>query len=227
MPDSQCSSYLVPAARRETDGVRLEIKKSEFIAYVHRVESESAAREVIERIRKHHHGARHVCSAFILGPDRTVQRCCDDGEPAGTAGIPMLQALYSFTHPQFDGYLSDTVVAVVRYFGGIKLGAGGLVRAYTDAVVAGLESTVVRRRARVLLYEVAAPHADAGRWENELRATGVEVFGTNYGGTSAHIQLGIRDERGAVEKLQTDLATITSGAAHPVATGTQWMDISS
>ena len=111
------------------------LKRSEFIGHIKRVSTVEEARAYIESVRKTYHDARHVCSAFIIGADRDIQRSSDDGEPAGTAGVPMMQALLA-RQTREDGTtdLSDVVAVVVRYFGGIKLGAGGLVRAYTDSV---------------------------------------------------------------------------------------------
>ena len=107
--------------------VEEEIKKSRFICQVKRVTTEEEAREFIAQIKKEHYKATHNCSAFILGERSTIKRTSDDGEPSGTAGVPMLNVL-----EQHD--LTDICVVVTRYFGGIKLGAGGLIRAYGGAV---------------------------------------------------------------------------------------------
>ena len=115
-----------------------EVKRSRFLCRVERVESEEAARAVVDRARKEHWDARHHCSAFVLGPDGAVQRSSDDGEPSGTAGAPMLEVLRGRE-------VSDVVAVVTRWFGGTLLGAGGLVRAYGDAVRAGLDAAGVRR----------------------------------------------------------------------------------
>ena len=99
-----------------------EVKRSRFLCRIERVESEGAARAVVDRARKEHWDARHHCSAFVLGPDGAVQRSSDDGEPSGTAGAPTLEVLRGRA-------LSDVVAVVTRWFGGTLLGAGGLVRA--------------------------------------------------------------------------------------------------
>ena len=118
-----------------------------------------------------------MCSAFVLGADREIQRSSDDGEPAGTAGIPMLQALLARqTRINESGTdLSDLVAVVVRYFGGIKLGAGGLVRAYTDAVVQTLDNVYFDSRERMRVGTVLVSLAEVGRVKNEIRASGIEV----------------------------------------------------
>lgn len=105
----------------------LDIEKSEFICYVDRAFSEQEARDFIMEIRKKHRDATHCCTAFIIGENNEIMRSNDDGEPSGTAGAPMLDALHKSS-------IHNCVAVVVRYFGGIKLGAGGLIRAYSKSV---------------------------------------------------------------------------------------------
>src|SRR5690606_36119864 len=100
------------------------IQKSRFIGYVERVNTENEANEFIQKIKKQHYNATHNCSAYIIGDHDQIQKANDDGEPSGTAGIPMLEVLKRLN-------LKNTAVVVTRYFGGIKLGAGGLIRAYS------------------------------------------------------------------------------------------------
>src|SRR5690625_6094223 len=102
---------------------QLMIQKSRLIGYVRRVETEDEAHEFINEIKKKHYDATHNCSAYIIGENDQIQKANDDGEPSGTAGIPMLEVLKR-------QHLKDTAVVVTRYFGGVKLGAGGLIRAY-------------------------------------------------------------------------------------------------
>ena len=151
----------------------IEAKRSRFLGHVERVATESDARAVVERIRKQHWDARHHCSAFVLGPAGDVQRSSDDGEPSGTAGAPMLEVLRGRD-------LSDVVAVVTRYFGGVLLGAGGLVRAYSDAVRAALDEAGLVERRLLRLVDVVADHADAGRLENDLRARDVLIRGVDY-----------------------------------------------
>lgn len=133
----------------------LEISRSRFLTRIERVGTEAEARAVIAAARDAHPRARHHCSAFVLGADQRTQRSNDDGEPSGTAGAPMLDALTS-------AGLSDVVAVVTRYFGGVLLGAGGLTRAYRAAVaeaVLGAERVVRAPRKRVAIlsaYDVAA-----------------------------------------------------------------------
>lgn len=112
----------------KVDGtVQEEIKKSKFICHVKRVSSEEEARDFINAIKKEHYKATHNCSAFIIGEQSNIKRTSDDGEPSGTAGVPMLGVLEHH-------HITNSCVVVTRYFGGIKLGAGGLIRAYAGSV---------------------------------------------------------------------------------------------
>lgn len=104
-----------------------EIKKSRFICHLKRVYTEEEARSFISEIKKEHHKANHNCSAFTLGERQEIQRSSDDGEPSGTAGVPMLEILKKRE-------ITNVCAVVTRYFGGIKLGAGGLIRAYAGSV---------------------------------------------------------------------------------------------
>ena len=112
---------------KENGTVQEEIKKSKFICHVKRVSSEEEARDIINAIKKEHYKATHNCSAFIIGEQSDIKRTSDDGEPSGTAGIPMLGVLENHR-------ITNSCVVVTRYFGGINLGAGGLIRAYAGSV---------------------------------------------------------------------------------------------
>lgn len=165
-------------ARIDTE---IEIKRSRFLCRLVRVDDEAAARAEIDAARRAEWNARHHCSAFVLGPASApdqVRRSNDDGEPSGTAGRPMLEALSGRA-------FIDCVAVVSRYFGGVLLGAGGLVRAYSDAVLTAVDAAHARgavvARERRELHTLALAHADAGRIESELRQHGVTVLGTEYG----------------------------------------------
>lgn len=164
----------------------IEVKRSRFLCRVERVADEAAARAVVEAARKQHWDARHHCSAFLLGPDADIQRSSDDGEPAGTAGMPILEVLRGRD-------LRDVVAVVTRWFSGTLLGAGGLVRAYGDATRAALESAPTVRRQLLVMAGIAVPHAEAGKLEHDLRAQGVQVLGTGYA-AAATVRISIRPE---------------------------------
>ncbi|ANH38441.1 IMPACT family member YigZ [Nocardioides dokdonensis FR1436] len=209
---SGATSYLV--LRRDA-AAEIEVKRSRFLATLVRVDSEDAARAVVERLRKEHWDARHHCSAIIVGPPPTpVQRSSDDGEPAGTAGAPMLEVLRG-------AGLSDTVAVVTRWFGGTLLGAGGLVRAYGDAVRAALDAAGTRERRLRLELALEVDHADAGRVEGELRARGVDVLGTTWG---AAVQLVLGVDPAAEAATRALVAEVTGGTAEASTTGQRWVD---
>jgi uncharacterized YigZ family protein len=148
----------------------LEIKRSVFRAEIARVDDEDAARTVIAAARKAHADARHHCSAFVLdvADAQPIERSSDDGEPAGTGGMPILAALHG-------SGLVDVVCVVTRWFGGVKLGAGPLARAYGD--VAGLVLTQAPRVERVLRprWRIHVSYADVGRLVDDLTTRGLTV----------------------------------------------------
>jgi uncharacterized YigZ family protein len=152
----------------------IEIQRSRFLCRLARVPDTEAAAAVVAAVRREHWSATHNCAAFRVGRDGEVQRSSDDGEPAGTAGVPMLEVL-------LRRGLTDVVAVVTRYFGGVKLGAGGLVRAYGRAVSETIDAVGVLRRVRHTRFLLAVPHADAGRLENALRAAGHPVVDVGYG----------------------------------------------
>lgn len=117
------------------------------------------------------------------------------------------------------------VAVVTRYFGGVLLGAGGLVRAYSESVSSTLQlARVVTREARAI-YGLEAPHATAGRWENELRARGILVSGTEYAGASALLSLAVPDSADSRARLSSEVAAVTAGRGSLVALGTEWVDL--
>ncbi|WP_080873242.1 YigZ family protein [Oceanobacillus timonensis] len=140
----------------------ITIQKSRFIAHIKRVESEEEAQEFVQSIKKKHRDATHNCSAYIIGETDHIQKANDDGEPSGTAGVPMLEVLKK------KG-LKDTAVVVTRYFGGIKLGAGGLIRAYGSATTQGIQTTGIVRRERMQGISVTVAYSLLGKMENEIR----------------------------------------------------------
>ena len=208
------TSYQRPAAELVTH--ELEIKRSRFITWVERATTEDEARGLIARARDAYPDARHHCSAFIVHVDGAlpVERSSDDGEPSGTAGKPMLEVLKG------SGVL-DVAAVVVRYFGGVKLGTGGLVSAYTDAVSGALEQVNRVTRAMKELVTVDLPHADAGRIEAELRVRGVDVVGVEYGRLARYT---LAFEPGGREDIDALLAGLTHGTAASRAAGHQWVE---
>ncbi len=205
------TSYLTIARDGEAE---IEVKRSRFRCTLERVGSEDDARAVVERLRRQHWDARHHCSAFVVGPDAALRRSSDDGEPAGTAGAPILEVLHGHG-------VSDVVAVVTRWFGGVLLGAGGLVRAYGEAVSAGLDSVGTVRRSLLVVHELAVSHAVAGRLEHELRSRGVAVLDTVYAG-DVTLLLGVPATRSA--GLAPLVAELTAGGGAPLEVGSRWVD---
>ncbi|MBE7364072.1 hypothetical protein HMPREF2822_01255 [Corynebacterium sp. HMSC062E11] len=195
----------------------IEIKRSRFITLIGRATNEAEARALIDAARDRFPDARHHCSAYIYHVDGSnpVERSSDDGEPSGTAGKPMLDVLKG------SGLL-DICAVVVRYFGGIKLGAGGLVHAYGGAVSETMEQVEHVTRALRELYTVEVSHAEAGRLEAELRNRGVDMVDTAYGQA---VTFTVSVEPGGEEKLAATLAALTQGGVKPKEAGTAWVEL--
>lgn len=194
----------------------IEEKRSRFLCTLERVADEAEARAVVERLRKEHWDARHTCSAFRLGPPpQPVERSNDDGEPAGTAGAPMLEVLRGAA-------VSDTVAVVTRWFGGTLLGAGGLVRAYSDAVRSALDEVGTLRRELVREYEIQVAYDAAGRLETDLRSSGVTVLDTTYDDA---VTLRIGAPPSDENRLESLLAELTAGTSALVPGADRWVDV--
>jgi len=149
------------------------IQKSRFLTYVSRAETEQQAQDFINNIKEKHKSANHNCSAYIIGEHDNIQKANDDGEPSGTAGVPMLEVLKK------QG-LQDTVVVVTRYFGGIKLGGGGLIRAYGKATTEGIDAAKVVERKLHHLMKISIDYTWLGKVENEVRNSVYPLKEINY-----------------------------------------------
>ncbi|WP_029266248.1 YigZ family protein [Virgibacillus alimentarius] len=158
---------------KKRGSVEINIQKSRFIGYVKRVETEENAQKFIQEIKKKHHDATHNCSAYMIGEHDQIQKANDDGEPSGTAGIPMLEVLKK------QG-LKDTAVVVTRYFGGIKLGAGGLIRAYGNTTSQAIQATGIVRRQLMQGFSITVDYALLGKLENVLRHSKHILKSINY-----------------------------------------------
>ncbi|MFS0636644.1 YigZ family protein [Mesobacillus foraminis] len=149
------------------------IQKSRFIAYIDRAETEEEAQEFIQKIKKQNWDATHNCSAYLIGEQDHIQKANDDGEPSGTAGVPILEVLKKKK-------LKDTVVVITRYFGGIKLGAGGLIRAYGKATSEGLAATGIVERKLMAIMHTTIDYTLLGKVENELRSSIYTIKNIDY-----------------------------------------------
>jgi len=151
----------------------INIQKSRFIAYIDRATTEQEAQEFIQKIKKQNWDATHNCSAYLIGENDQIQKANDDGEPSGTAGVPILEVLKK-------KHLKDTVVVITRYFGGIKLGAGGLIRAYGKATSEGLQATGIVERKLMRVMHTKIDYTWLGKVENELRSSIYQIKEIKY-----------------------------------------------
>ncbi|GGE30471.1 hypothetical protein GCM10007421_00120 [Halopseudomonas oceani] len=176
----------------------LEIRKSRFLACVEPCTDRAAAQVRVNELRAQHPGCAHVCWALLAGGHSAA---VDDGEPSGTAGRPMLDVL---RHQQLDGVLAT----VVRYFGGVKLGAGGLVRAYTDAVAQALLQAEKIEHIPVQTLNCELAYAHEGVARNLIAELGGELLTVSHGQA---VRLHLRLPTTAVDVLQEQLLSITRG----------------
>ncbi len=183
--------------------IEMEIRKSRFICHVERANSDDTARAFIAEMKKRYWDANHNCSAYVVGERGDVQRTSDDGEPSGTAGVPMLNVL-------LKRELTDTIAVVTRYFGGTKLGAGGLIRAYGQSVSAAIDEVGVVVRKDLTQLAVTAGFEDAGRLENAFRADGREPDDVEYGET---VTILLTLDPADVPEFEASVAEQTSGRA--------------
>ncbi|MEV7615100.1 YigZ family protein [Streptomyces sp. NPDC089799] len=180
-----------------------EINRSRFICSLAPAATEEEAQQFIARIRREHPTASHNCFAYVIGADASVQKASDDGEPGGTAGVPMLQML-----TRRD--IRYAVAVVTRYYGGVKLGAGGLIRAYGGVVGEALDTLGTVTRHRYRLATVTVDHQRAGKMQNDLRSTGRAVLDVRYGEAVA-IEIGLPESD--VDAFRAWLADTTAGTA--------------
>ena len=177
-----------------------EIQKSRFIAYTSHVETEAEARDFVTAIKKKHFDARHNCSAWVLGADSSQQKSNDDGEPGGTAGNPILEAIKQHG-------LTNVVVVVTRYFGGIKLGAGGLIRAYSHTASLGLEATPCLEVKPFCLMEAEMDYNLLGTVENWICNEELRTGETAY---LDKVTVRLLVEPADCEAISTELTNLTA-----------------
>ena len=158
---------------KEDGQVQEEIKKSRFICHAKRVYSEEEARAFITAIKKEHYKATHNCSAFIIGERSEIKRTSDDGEPSGTAGVPMLGVLENHN-------LTNICVVVTRYFGGIKLGAGGLIRAYAGSVALAVKEIGIVEIKEQAGIQIQMSYAQYQEYGNFLKEHNLMELETNF-----------------------------------------------
>ncbi|RFS83862.1 YigZ family protein [Actinomadura spongiicola] len=186
---------------RQAGTRELEVRRSRFVCTLARAADEDEATEFLTRHRRAHHDATHNCTAYVVGEQGEITRSNDDGEPAGTAGIPMLQVLVRRG-------LTGTVAVVTRHFGGVKLGAGGLVRAYGQAVADTVDAVGVVELLPVVTVTVGVEHELAGRFLGDLHGRGVRPGDVRYG---RDVQADVAVPAADLEEFEAWAARITAG----------------
>ena len=183
----------------------IEIKRSRFITTLARTDTPEEARSLIDEVKADHPQARHNCSAYLIDPQDAapLQHSSDDGEPSGTAGTPMLEALRASN-------TWNATAVVTRYFGGILLGGGGLVRAYSTSVSEAVASARIAYLADRCVLRTDLDPSDAGRIEGELRAKGATVLDTVW---ASRVSLTIAIEPARRESFDACLAQASAGVA--------------
>lgn len=179
------------------------IQKSRFICHVQRVKTEEEAQNFIQDIKKTHWNATHNCSAYLVGERDQFQKANDDGEPSGTAGVPMLEVLKKRG-------LKDTVVVVTRYFGGVKLGAGGLVRAYSKSTSEGLNAVGIVKRTLMKVMHIKVDYTWLGKLENELRTSTYKLKNMNY---AENVEFEVYVEEPRIESFVEWMTELTNAQA--------------
>ena len=178
-------------------------KKSRFIANVKSVETVEEAQAYIEEMRKKYWDARHNCSAFSVGTERVITRCSDDGEPSGTAGRPMLDVL-------LGAGIYNAAIVVTRYFGGVLLGTGGLVRAYSGAVQAGLAASTVIEKHHGISLQVTTDYTGIGKIQYIAGERSLPILDSEYT-DKVVLKLLVPDDQ--VEEVKKAITEGTNGRA--------------
>lgn len=158
---------------KEDGEAEIVIKKSQFICAVARTETEEEARAFVERISTKHRKATHNCYAYMCGLNDEIQRASDNGEPSGTAGVPILEVLKNLE-------LHNVTAVVTRYFGGIKLGAGGLIRAYSNATSHAIEEIGVVKKVVQTQVNLTVSYSQWGKLQNYLETEKIHLVDTQF-----------------------------------------------
>lgn len=192
------------------------IEKSRFIGYCTPIASEAEATAFIEQIKKKHWDATHNVPVYVLGENYSIQRYSDDGEPSGTAGVPILSMLKA------EG-ITDVCIVVTRYFGGVKLGTGGLVRAYTHTAKLGLEAAIIIDKVVNQYWSVTIDYTQHGRVQNYLLGeTSLIIDETSF---TDSVTVCVYTAPEETERIQTKLLDLTNGQAQFEQRGEAYLSI--
>lgn len=176
-------------------------KKSRFIGQIFPIHSEEEAQRIVNEIRKKHYDARHHCFAYVLGEKNEIERCSDDGEPSGTAGRPMLDLLVG-------AGVHDALAVVTRYFGGVLLGTGGLVRAYSAATKEALQKCDIREKEAGYRATILADYVDFGKIQYLAANLGLSEENVEYG-EKVSVTYGISEQQ--IDAFEKEVINKTGG----------------
>ncbi len=213
--EAKCNMLATYFTVKQTAIEEIIIQKSRFIGHVARVETEEEAQQFIQEIKKKHNAATHNCSAYMIGEHDQIQKANDDGEPSGTAGVPMLEVLKKKN-------LKDTVVVVTRYFGGIKLGAGGLIRAYGNATTEALQGSGIVKRQLMQGISITVEYTLLGKLENVLRQSDYILETINY---LEKVEFIVYVKTGEEDSFQDWIVDLTSDQATLLQTDKKYVEI--
>lgn len=200
---------------KQISEIKIEINKSLFIAYASPAETEAAALTFIQDIKKRHKEANHNCSAYVIGQHGQTQKADDDGEPGGTAGRPILEVINKSD-------VKNAVIVVTRYFGGIKLGTGGLIRAYTKAAVDGLDAAIIIEKQLHTRLAIEINYHLLGTVENQLRLNHYPIENKEF---SHIVKIIALVRKGSEDKLLRLLADCTAAQAVVQPIGEIYLDV--
>lgn len=178
-----------------------DIKKSRFILNISRIDSEASAQSFVDEISKAHPKAAHHVFAYVLGDNHQIKRYSDNGEPSGTAGVPILEVLQK-------NNLHDVVAVVTRYFGGIKLGAGGLIRAYAGTVAEGVKIAGFVMRVTQQKIAVTVDYKNSDMVTHWLSNHNYQITATTYD-TTVHLIISVSADK--LDEFQNDVTNVLAG----------------
>lgn len=189
---------------KKTAITEITIQKSRFIGFIRRIPSEEEAKSAIDAISKEHWKANHNCYAYVIGEDSHIQKASDNGEPAGTAGVPILEVLKKKE-------LRDTLIVVTRYFGGIKLGAGGLIRAYSKSASEAVSASGIVEHLPFKVFTVTVDYSLYGTVENALRGSNYILQDTVF---MENVTIKIAVRANQADTFKEWMTNICNGACH-------------
>lgn len=189
-------------------------QKSKFIASVSRAENEQSAQSFIEQVKHENRDAHHNCSAYLIGMQNKIQKANDDGEPTGTAGLPILEVIKK-------NQLKNTVIVVTRYFGGIKLGAGGLIRAYGSAASGGIQAAGMVQCKLSQVIKLTFDYSWIGKIENELISSAYQIKDTHY---MEHVTIEVYVPVGKTKTFSEWMTNLTNGQTNIVEGETVYLE---